>query len=154
MPRTKRKASPVDAKLREQLRATIRDFARTHPDLTLAEIATRLGESAPVLQTLRVRDLWPADEPRKPPKRRKAEEPKRRNGHAKALAEGMSAAAQQRTAQVRSFLERLDVGASFVASDVMEALQVSRQTALRALALLPEVQMVGKAKSAKYQVIA
>jgi hypothetical protein len=141
--KAKKKPPPATARLQAQVRATVGTFAREHPDLTLAELAAKLGDTAPVLQTLRVRDLWPSPA-----------EASRRNGHANGRARepAESTATQLRVQQVRAAIAELGKP-EFHASEIMDALGVSRQTALRTLKRLPEVRMVGKLKSAKYQVI-
>lgn len=157
MPKTPRRSHKLENVLANSIKDALVAHALEHPDLTLGELAAALGNGATALMSLRVRDLWPRREPA----------PKLRNGHnghpKKRRAPVISKAAPRsgsrpspqsaaRVAEVRATIAKLG-NAEFVASDIMDALGCSRQTALRALAQIPEVTRSGKNKSAKYIVL-
>ncbi len=167
--------SKLEQQVLEHVRTAIREYVRVNPNATFGELAGALGSNTEALMSMRVRELV-ADI--SAPRVRPAE-PNGKNGHAKAgTARAASKPAKKtaslrkpaaaknrtepvlddprvtakRTAEVRSAIAKLGK-AEFTSNDIMDALGVSRQTALRTLAKLPEVQRIGKTKSATYQVV-
>ena len=152
--RTRRapEAASADASpLLEQIRVIVADFARNRPDATLGELAEQLGETASVLHTLRVRDFWPQPTIVAPGPKNGAAKVRMHVDAEKLLRSELTPAAAVRVEQVRAVIRSQKLR-EFKADTIIEALGVSRQTALRALKHLPEVHMVGKAKHARYVV--
>jgi hypothetical protein len=155
VPCVPRKAETQDgaaSALREAVRASVATFVRNKPDATLLEIQAELGTMAHYMLELRVRDFWPiGTEPTAPPPRNGNGHGRSRSPASKPLAADLHPLAAMRANQLRAFLA--NCGATEITTnEVMEALECSRQTALRALAVLPEVTRVGNMRSAKYKV--
>lgn len=164
-----KKPLPGDV-LGEMVRDTIAQYARAHPELTLAEVVNMIPSDGAeeLLMSLQVRDLWPHD-----PAPKQAAAPKHNgaNGHAKrprrvapkpvaeqdtkpAKPAKPRALSPERKAAVASVVQWIGKGKlkEFTASAVMAHLKVSRQTALRTLAHVPGIQAEGRASSARYVV--
>ncbi len=139
--------------LAQMVKETIATFARANPKMTLADVAGTVPGGEALVLSLQVRDLWPAEQPSAPTPKNGASKRSRKPTAAPTRAAPKNGVTRKMAQRVEEIQKWIGKRTELRASEVMDAFSISRQTALRALANVPNLRAEGKAKSAKYVVV-
>ncbi len=128
----------LDNDLFKAVLETVAQYAREHPNLSLAELADMVpGDGHAMVMTLRIEDLWP-----------------RTSEGTADLVDDPVPTDQRVIARVVALQRWIDDGCreAFTASEAMKALKCSRNTVLRTVAAMADISKEGNASTARYVV--